>query len=141
MKSTGNCQQKQLRTQEKQLCFPSQNRKRNPFQLLTFSFISLKVILPISYRGGFSMPTTILSSKGQVIIPKSIREEHHWEPGQRLEVIKSGEGVQLKPVEPFSKTTLADVAACLQYKGKAKTLAEMEDAIRKGAQEAARDRG
>jgi AbrB family looped-hinge helix DNA binding protein len=84
------------------------------------------------------MATTILSSKGQVIIPKSVREAQHWEPGQRLEVIESGDGVQLKPAVPFPETSLADVAACLRYKGKAKTLAEMEDAIRKGAQEAAR---
>lgn len=85
------------------------------------------------------MATTILSSKGQVIIPKSIREEHNWEAGQRLEVIEFGDGIQLKPLAPFPETTLLDVAACLRYEGKAKTLAEMEDAIRKGAHGAAHD--
>jgi AbrB family looped-hinge helix DNA binding protein len=87
------------------------------------------------------MATRILSSKGQVIIPKPVRDARHWEPGQRLEVIDSGDGILLRPAVPFPETRLADVAACLRYKGKAKTLADMEKAINKGAQEAARDRG
>ncbi|MCK5405767.1 MAG: AbrB/MazE/SpoVT family DNA-binding domain-containing protein [Desulfobulbaceae bacterium] len=84
------------------------------------------------------MTTTTLSSKGQVIIPKPIRKTHHWEPGQRLEVIESGNGILLKPAKPFPETTLADVAACLPYKGKTKTLTDMEEAIKKGAQETAK---
>jgi AbrB family looped-hinge helix DNA binding protein len=87
------------------------------------------------------MPKTVLSSKGQVIIPKPIRNAHHWKPGQRLEVVDSGEGILLRPAETFPATTLAEVAGCLPYRGKAKTLAEMEEAIRKGAREAGRDRG
>jgi len=87
------------------------------------------------------MPTTTLSSKGQVIIPKPLRDAHNWKPGQQLEVIESGDGILLKPAEPFPKTTLADVAGCLTYKGKAKTLAEMEEAIAKGVKETFRDRG
>ncbi|PZN73131.1 MAG: hypothetical protein DM484_23225 [Candidatus Methylumidiphilus alinenensis] len=27
------------------------------------------------------METTRLSSKGQVILPKSVRDAHHWSPG------------------------------------------------------------
>jgi AbrB family looped-hinge helix DNA binding protein len=87
------------------------------------------------------MPTTVLSSKGQVIIPKPIREAHHWKPGQRLEVIESGEYILLKTAEPFPDTAIADVAGCLPYKGKAKSLAEMEEAIAKGVRESSRDSG
>jgi AbrB family looped-hinge helix DNA binding protein len=87
------------------------------------------------------MPNTVLSSKGQVIIPKPIRNAHHWQPGQRLEVVDAGEGILLRPAETFPATTLAEVAGCLPYQGKAKTLAEMAEAIRKGAREAGRDRG
>lgn len=86
------------------------------------------------------MPTTILSSKGQVIIPKPIREARHWNPGQRLEVIESDEGILLKPAEPFPATSIADVAGCLVFKGKAKTLTEMEEAIARGVKETFRDR-
>lgn len=86
------------------------------------------------------MPTTVLSSKGQIIIPKSVRAAHHWQPGQRLEVVDAGDSIQLKPAAPFPPTTLAEVAACLPFRGKTKTLAEMEEAIRRGALEANRDR-
>lgn len=87
------------------------------------------------------MPTTILSSKGQIIIPKPVREARHWKPGQRLEVVESDNGILLKTAEPFPETTIADVAGCLSYRGKAKTLAEMEAAIAKGVKETTRDRG
>ncbi len=87
------------------------------------------------------MPTTRLSSKGQIIIPKPIRTAHNWRPGQKLKVIDTDDGVLLKPVEPFPKTSLEEVAGCLKYSGPAKSLAEMEEAICKGAKESAgRDR-
>jgi AbrB family looped-hinge helix DNA binding protein len=84
------------------------------------------------------MSQTILSSKGQIIIPKPIRNAHHWKPGQRLEVIESGDGILLRAVEPFPATTLAEVTACLHYQGEPKSLTDMEEAIRQGAMEAAR---
>ena len=76
------------------------------------------------------MITTKLSSKGQVIIPKPIRTAYHWESGQDLIVIDTGEGVLLKPRTPFEETTVDDVASCLKYSGKPKTLEEMEEAIK-----------
>lgn len=87
------------------------------------------------------MPTTSLSSKGQVIIPKPIRASHNWHPGQKLEIIDTGDGILLKAATPFTKTTLDQVAACMQYQGKAKTLEEMEEAIQRGAEETKRDLG
>ena len=78
---------------------------------------------------------TILSSKGQVIIPKPIRSSHHWEAGQKLLIIDTGDGVLLKPQNPFQETTLDEVAGSLPYAGKAKSLEEMEEGIRKGAAE------
>lgn len=87
------------------------------------------------------MPTTSLSSKGQIIIPKPIRSLHNWRPGQKLQVIDMEDGILLKAALPFTKTTLEQVAACLPYRGKAKTIDEMEDAIRLGAMETSHDRG
>ena len=78
------------------------------------------------------MGTTKLSSKGQVIIPKPLRSAHHWEAGQELVVIDMGDGILLKPKTPFPESNIKDVASCLQYKGKAKTLADMDDAIKEG---------
>lgn len=81
------------------------------------------------------MTTTVLSSKGQVIIPQAIRNQHHWEPGQKLAVIDTGDGIVLRPVSPFKETDLKDVGGCLKYSGPARSLEDMEDAIRKGARE------
>ncbi|TAN41733.1 MAG: AbrB/MazE/SpoVT family DNA-binding domain-containing protein [Nitrospirae bacterium] len=81
------------------------------------------------------MLTTKLSSKGQVIIPKSLRTSHHWEQGQELAVVEMEEGILLKPAALFPETTLRETASCLHYTGKPKTLQDMEEAIKKGALE------
>jgi AbrB family looped-hinge helix DNA binding protein len=81
------------------------------------------------------MNTTKLSSKGQVIIPKPLRTAHHWETGQELIAIDLGEGILLKPKTPFPETSIHDAASCLEFKGKAKTLNDMELAIKKGVKE------
>jgi AbrB family looped-hinge helix DNA binding protein len=86
------------------------------------------------------MLTTRVSSKGQVIIPKDIRNRHHWEPGQELQAIDTDEGILLKPVSPFPETTLQEVASCLSYSGRPKTIAEMDEAIKKGARSMKHDR-
>ena len=87
------------------------------------------------------MTTTVLSSKGQVIIPNLIRTTHHWISGQKFEVIDTVEGLLLKPENPFPETTLEEVISCVNYTGPTKSLADMEDAIRQGAEESAHDRG
>lgn len=81
------------------------------------------------------MLTTRLSSKGQIIIPKPIRVAYQWMSGQDLVVIEMNGGVLLKPKAPFSATTLKEVASCLHYQGKAKTLDDMENAIKQGVME------
>ncbi len=81
------------------------------------------------------MPKTKLSSKGQVIIPKSIRSRHNWDTGQELTVIDTEEGILLKPVQLFKETQIDQVAGILQYNGSTISLDEMEAAIKKGARE------
>ncbi|PSB21286.1 AbrB/MazE/SpoVT family DNA-binding domain-containing protein [Phormidesmis priestleyi ULC007] len=81
------------------------------------------------------METTRLSSKGQVIIPKALRDAHHWEAGQELVAIGTGDGILLKLKNPFRETTLEDVAGCLNYLGEPKSLEAIEDAIRQGVME------
>jgi AbrB family looped-hinge helix DNA binding protein len=53
--------------------------------------------------------TVTLSSKGQVVIPKEIREALHWEPGTELEVISSASGVVLKAAPKKTGRSLADL--------------------------------
>jgi AbrB family looped-hinge helix DNA binding protein len=78
------------------------------------------------------MESTKLSSKGQVIIPKHLRSIYHWQAGQELTLTDTGDGILFKVETPFSVVSLDDVAGCLEYKGQAKTLVEMEEAINLG---------
>lgn len=86
------------------------------------------------------METTKLSSKGQIIIPKWLRDAYRWETGLEFVVIDTGEGVLLKPSRPFEPTSLEDVAGSLPYTGKPRTIEEMEDDLQRGIKEAWDDR-
>lgn len=79
------------------------------------------------------METTRLSSKGQIIIPQSIREAHKWKPGLEFNVIDTEQGLLLTPRLPFKPTSINEVVGCVNYKGKKKSLKEMEEGIAKGA--------
>lgn len=81
------------------------------------------------------METTKLSSKGQVIIPKPVRSARGWEVGQELMVVDMGDGVLLRPRHPFEATNIGDVASCLKFTGKPKSLGDMQAAIKKGVAE------
>lgn len=76
------------------------------------------------------MQTTILSSKGQVIIPKTLRVARRWGPGTQLEVHDTPEGVLLRPAAARQKVALPDGLAAIRrrvaYAGPALSLAEMD---------------
>src|SRR5438067_11459277 len=74
-------------------------------------------------------PTTTVSTKGQVILPKAIRQRRRWGPGTRLLVEETLDGVLLKRAPLFPPTRPEDVAGMLAYKGRSKTLEEMDAAI------------
>ncbi len=63
------------------------------------------------------METTILSSTGQVVIPESVRELHHWQAGTEFTVEDMPLGVLLKPKKLFPETKLEDGLGCVGYKG------------------------
>ena len=73
--------------------------------------------------------TTTVSTKGQVILPKAIRERRNWAPGTRLVVEDTIDGVLLKVAPVFAATRPEDVAGMLAYRGPPKTLEEMDAAI------------
>lgn len=85
--------------------------------------------------------TTRLSKEGQITIPQDLLETHHWKAGQGFIIIDTGNGLLLKPKEkPFPETTLNQVAGCLNYHGKPKSLDEIEEAVGKGIVEQWHDR-
>jgi AbrB family looped-hinge helix DNA binding protein len=75
------------------------------------------------------METTRLSTKGQIILPKSIRTTRAWGPGTEFTVEETSDGVLLRPAASFPEAALDDVVGCLRRKGKAKTPAQMSAAI------------
>jgi len=86
------------------------------------------------------LETTKLSSKGQVILPKAVREAHRWQPGTEFIVEDTGDGILLRPARSAAPTRIEDVAGCLKGDGPRRTLEEMEAAIEAEAK-ARRGRG
>lgn len=74
-------------------------------------------------------PTTVMSTKGQVILPKTVRDSRRWSPGTRLTVEETPDGVLLKAAPLFEPTTPDQVFGCLKYDGPPKSLEEMDAAI------------
>jgi AbrB family looped-hinge helix DNA binding protein len=72
---------------------------------------------------------TTVSTKGQVILPKAIRDQRHWDAGTRLTVETTDDGVLLRAAPVFPPTRPEDVFASLPHKGAPKTLAEMEAGV------------
>lgn len=75
------------------------------------------------------MDTTKLSSKGQVVLPSSIRSARNWKPGTELAVENRPEGVLLRPLKPFAASRLAEVIGSSGYRGPRKSLKDMENAV------------
>ncbi len=79
------------------------------------------------------MNRTRLSSKGQVVLPKSVREALHLEEGAEFIVTTTPNAVVLSRVTPFPATTLEQVYGCLPHAGRPRTLEDMDAGIRRAA--------
>jgi AbrB family looped-hinge helix DNA binding protein len=78
---------------------------------------------------------TRLSTKGQLIIPKEIRERRGWKVGTELAIEDTSDAVIIREVAAVRPTKLRDVLGCLRFSGKPKSLSEMEEAIAAAAAE------
>ena len=79
------------------------------------------------------METAQVSTKGQIVIPKAIRDRHAFVEGQTVEVVETPAGVLLrlpkaKTAESFEEVT-ARIRARNSYRGPPATIADMNDAI------------
>lgn len=77
------------------------------------------------------METTKLSTKGQLVLPKAIRDSLAWKAGTELTVEETTGGVLLRPKRRVPRKTLDEVFGMLKWKGKPATLKDMDDAIAK----------
>jgi AbrB family looped-hinge helix DNA binding protein len=79
------------------------------------------------------MGTTKLSSKGQIVLPKSVRQARGWEPGTEFVVEATQDGVHLRVKTPFPRTELDDVFGSVRHKGRPKSVEQMSDAVKRAA--------
>lgn len=75
-----------------------------------------------------------LSSKGQIVVPKSVRDSHGWKEGMEFEFVDSGKGVTIQPVQESDPrfppvTTSEFMARRIKYKGPPVSLKEMKEAV------------
>lgn len=77
--------------------------------------------------------TTRLSTKGQLIIPRAIRARQGWRAGTRVVIEDRGDHVVLRALAEPPRTRLEDLVGCTGYRGRRRSLAEMDAAIARGA--------
>ena len=77
--------------------------------------------------------TVRLSTKGQLVVPKEIRERHGWSAGAELVFEDHVDRVVLRQAADLPPTRVEDLIGCTGYKGPAKSLAEMDQDIAEGA--------
>ena len=75
-----------------------------------------------------------MSAKGQVVIPKDVRDELGLVPGQALDVVKTGGGVLIRPVATKSGRSFEEITASIRarvnYDGPPLSIDDMSEAIR-----------
>jgi AbrB family looped-hinge helix DNA binding protein len=70
-----------------------------------------------------------LSTKGQLILPKAIRQQRRWEAGTRLIIEDTPGGVLVREAPHFAATAPEDVYASLARPAAPKSIEEMDAAI------------
>lgn len=77
--------------------------------------------------------TTKLSTKGQVVLPKSLRASRRWKPGTEFIIEDQNEGLLLKPKTGAGSRTWESIIGCVAYAGPRKSIKEMDEAVAKEA--------
>jgi AbrB family looped-hinge helix DNA binding protein len=79
------------------------------------------------------MTTLTFSSKGQVVIPKNVRDEMGFQAGAKVEMVKLADGVILKAVERPKKRPISELSGMLApyYKGPPLSVEDMHEGIGK----------
>jgi AbrB family looped-hinge helix DNA binding protein len=80
-----------------------------------------------------------ISTKGQLVVPKALRDRHDWKPGQRIEFFERGGAVMLRVIpenrkdSPTSEEVFARIAARNTYRGPRISDEEMNEIVRAAA--------
>ena len=76
-----------------------------------------------------------LPTKGQLVIPRAVRKRHRWDAGTVLVLEDRGDRIVMREALALPETKLEDVIGCTGYRGRRRSLKEMEAAIARGARE------
>jgi AbrB family looped-hinge helix DNA binding protein len=76
------------------------------------------------------MPYSTVTSKGQITVPKAVRERLALLPGDRLSFVIHDDGTVTLEAETVELTSLRGV---LKSGGKHVTVEQMDDAVKRGA--------
>ena len=79
------------------------------------------------------MSKTTLSAKGQVVIPRAVRERHAWGAGTEFSVEDQGNVIVLRPIGLGPSAAVESLLGCTGYHGPPKSLEDMDDGIARGA--------
>ena len=76
-----------------------------------------------------------ISSKGQLVLPKAVRDAHGLGPGSEVEVESAGDVILLRPRPKRARKTytIDEVAGFLKYDGPPVTLDDMERGLEEEA--------
>ena len=64
------------------------------------------------------MQSVKVSSKGQIVIPKALRESRHITAGSEFVIFAVGDELRLTPAPAFPKTLVRDAAGILRRAGR-----------------------
>ncbi len=78
------------------------------------------------------MATGTMTSKGQITIPKEVREDLGLNPGARVSFTRNAEGEYVLRRE---RRSVRELAGSLRYTGPTRSIEEMQDVIERAAAE------
>jgi AbrB family looped-hinge helix DNA binding protein len=79
---------------------------------------------------GPNMPTLLVSSKGQIVLPAALRRRLGMGAGARIEVLEESDGLKLRVVRPVSKGDISGMACMVKApaRGVARRLEDFDPA-------------
>jgi AbrB family looped-hinge helix DNA binding protein len=78
---------------------------------------------------------TILSTKGQMVLPKAVRDRKQWKAGTRLVIEDRPEGLLIRQEPPKASYSIDDLVGILKYDGPPISIEEMNEAVLETAAE------